>query len=134
MLAKINEEFLLCHKLSGLNEANCSCINAHKDGCYRALEASEYNERVAHAIEKYSLLNKNALIIDKGREVGERSAVLIKNGMFKGIGFYNLNHQINNIHILESIITPMKGDMNTNHIIESYLRKRKVLKIMELDQ
>ena len=49
------------------------------------------------------------------------------------MGYYDLNHQINNIHILESIITPMKGDANTTHIIESYLRKSKVLKIIDID-
>lgn len=64
--------------------------------------------------------------------MGEYSAILIKNGNFKGLGYYDLNHQINNIHILESIIVPMEGDENTTHIIETYLRKRRVLKILEL--
>jgi DNA polymerase-3 subunit epsilon len=91
-----------------------------------------YNTRVADAIGNYSLKDKNIVIVDKGRDIGEYSAMLIKNGHFQGLGFYDLNHQINNTHILESIITPMGGGVNTQHIIETYLRKRKVLKIVDL--
>ena len=73
------------------------------------------------------------IIIDKGREVDERSAILIENGAFKGYGFYDLNHQINNIDILKSIITPMDNNRYTQHIIQSYLRKNKRLKILKFE-
>lgn len=73
------------------------------------------------------------LLIDKGRETGERSAILLKNGIFRGLGFYNLNHQINNIHILETIITPMEGSALASRVIDTYLEEKKVLKIIELN-
>lgn len=82
----------------------------------------------------HELYGKNALIIDKGRKIGERSAVLIKAGVFKGLGFYELNHQINNIPILESLITPMESNEQTTRIITSYLSKRKSIKIIELKE
>ena len=133
---KITEEFELCPKLNGISEAKKNCSNYDSGDCHGACIKKEpmenYNKRVSIAVDKYSLDHKNIIIVDKGREVGEYSAVLIKNGDFKGFGFYDLNHQINNIHILESIIVPMKGDENTSHIIETYLRKRRVLKILEL--
>ena len=72
------------------------------------------------------------VIIDRGREVDERSAILIQNGIFKGFGFYNLNYQINNLDILESIITPMENNRDQQHIIQSYLRKNKRIKIIDL--
>jgi len=84
--------------------------------------------------EEIDLSGKDILVIDKGRAIGEHSAILIKNGVVKGLGFYDLNHQINNIHILESIITPMKGNGNTISIVESYLRRRSVLQIIDLNQ
>ena len=52
--------------------------------------------------------------------------------MFQGVGYIKLNHQINNIHILETLITKMRADDNTHHLISSYLRKQKGLKIIEL--
>ena len=82
----------------------------------------------------HELYGKNAVIIDKGREIGERSAVLIKAGKFKGLGFYDLNYQINNIPILESLITPMESNEHTTRIITSYLNKRKAIKIIELKE
>ncbi|MBT8184010.1 MAG: GIY-YIG nuclease family protein [Eudoraea sp.] len=82
----------------------------------------------------HELYAKNAVIIDRGRELGERSAVLIKAGQYKGLGFYNLNHQINNMPILESIITPMESNEHTTRIIISYLIKKKGLKIIELKE
>ncbi|WP_394748566.1 exonuclease domain-containing protein [Spongiimicrobium salis] len=135
-LYKINTEFNLCDKLNGLSEARKNCSKYDEGTCFGAClnkeDREQYNERVEAALKKYSLSGKSLVILDKGREIGEHSAFLIKNGVFQGFGYCQLNHQINNIHILESIITPMKGSANTNHIIETYLRKRKVFKIMEL--
>lgn len=136
LLHKITRDFNLCDKLNGLSEAKTNCSKYEegicKGACIQKESFEAYNERALEAIGKLSLANKNCILTDKGREVGEYSAILIKNGEFKGMGFYDLNHQINNIHILESIITPMKGDTNTSHIIESYLRKRRVRKIINL--
>lgn len=133
---KVTREFNLCDKLNGISEAKKNCSNYDEGECLGACitkEPSEdYNQRVTEAVQKYSLNNKNVVIVDKGREIGEYSAILIKNGDFKGIGYYNLNHQINNIHILESIIAPMHGNDNTTHIIETYMRKKHGLKILEI--
>lgn len=77
---------------------------------------------------------KDFLIVDKGRETGEKSVVWIGNGRLKGVGFFDLNHQINNIHILESIITPIHDDQNAKKIIETYLKTKKGYKIIDLNQ
>lgn len=136
-LYKITEEFSLCNKLNGISEAKKNCSKYTEGTCNGACIQKEdvdiYNKRVAEAILKYSLRNQNVLLVDKGREVGENSAVLVRKGSLVGIGYYDLNHQINNIHILESIITPMNGTDNANFILESYLRKRRVLKTIQLN-
>ena len=58
--------------------------------------------------------------------------ILIEEGKFKGYGFYNLNFQINNLEILERIITPMHDNRDARHLIQSYLRTRKVINTLEL--
>jgi len=137
LLYKVTKEFLLCPKMNGLSEAKTNCSNYEEQQCYGACVGKEnpetYNQRVQDCIAKYSLEGKSFIIVDKGRALGEHSAVLVKNGSFNGLGFYDLNHQINKIHILQSIITPMEGSANANYIIESYLRKRKNFKILELN-
>lgn len=135
---KITNEFNLCDKLNGLSEAKTNCSkytdNKCNGACINKEDTIAYNTRALAAIEKYSIINKDIILVEKGREVGEYSAILIQDGQFKGMGFYDLNHQINNIHILESLITPMKIGANATHIIETYLRKRKVLKTIDLKE
>jgi DNA polymerase III subunit epsilon len=136
-ITKAVEDYRLCQKLTGLYKTKTSCFNYDIKTCDGACvnkEAPEtYNKRVEALITKNSYANKNMVIIDKGRDIDERSAILIENGVFKGIGFFNLNYQINNIEVLESIITPMQNNRDTQHIIQSYLRKNKHVKQITFD-
>ena len=135
-LEKMVEQFNLCQKLAGIYKTKTSCFHYEVKKCEGACIQNEspedYNKRVQQLLDKYSYKNKNMVIIDRGREVDERSAILIENGIFKGFGFYNLNYQINNLEILQTIITPMENNRDQQHIIQSYLRKNKRLKIINL--
>ena len=135
-ITKAVEDYNLCQKLTGLYKTKTSCFNYEIKSCDGACiqkEPSElYNKKVNLLIEKNSYANKNMVIVDKGRVVDERSAILIENGVFRGIGFFNLNYQINNLDVLESIITPMQNNRDTQHIIQSYLRRNKRLKILHI--
>ncbi|NNC50047.1 MAG: GIY-YIG nuclease family protein [Flaviramulus sp.] len=134
-ITKAVEDYKLCQKLTGLYKTKTSCFNFEIKACEGACVQKEvpdlYNNRVEALISNNSYSNKNMVIVDRGREVDERSAILIENGVFKGLGFFNLNYQINNIEVLESIITPMNNNRDTQHIIQSYVRKNKRLKIIQ---
>ncbi|WP_339627450.1 exonuclease domain-containing protein [uncultured Maribacter sp.] len=137
-LYKITKELALCEKVNGISEARNNCSGYEngtcKGACINNENQKEYNERVVAAISKNSIhKDANIILLDKGREIGEQSAILIKNGSLVGFGFYDLNYQINNIHILETLITPMNGTRDANFLIESYLRKKRVHKIVELN-
>ncbi|PRX54523.1 exonuclease domain-containing protein [Flagellimonas meridianipacifica] len=107
-------------------------LEALKEISLNGEDIQNENQKWEVIFEKYSLFSKNIALFDKGREVGESSFILIKDGHLKGYGYAELNHQMNNIHILESLLTPMRSDENTTFIIESYLRKKHRLKILEL--
>lgn len=124
-LERVQSEFELC---PGSITTEAECNRTFHDEC----EGPHCNEKVTAAFEKYSIAGKSMALLDRGRETGEHSFVLIKNGRLQGFGFVELNHQINNIHILESVMTPMPGDENTTFIIESYLRKNNRLKTIDL--
>ena len=134
-LHRAAETYTLCLKLSGLEKTLNSCFKYELKECEGACVNEEnttlYNKRVTDFIEKYSYKNQNMIVIDRGREIEERSAILIENGVFAGYGFFDLNYQLNNIKILKSIITPMENNRHTQHIIQSYLRKNKRLKILK---
>ncbi|MEM9686661.1 MAG: exonuclease domain-containing protein [Bacteroidota bacterium] len=89
-----------------------------------------YDNTLKKTVKGYRYPHENMIVIDKGRFVEERSAILIENNRFKGFGFFNLNYQINTIGILHSIITPMEYNKEVNQIVQSYLRKNKKLKII----
>ena len=135
-LAKITEENELCMKLNGLQETSESCSSYTIGQCHGACilkeSAKEYNDRVKVSLEKESLYDKSLLLIDRGRETEERSIIWIENGAVKGYGFYNLNYQINKPEILKNILNLVSDSGNAKHIIESYLRKNKVLKTVNL--
>lgn len=130
------ETYKLCDKLCGLDQTETSCFKYRLKTCRGACVLEEtpldYNKRANAIIQINSYDNKDMILIDKGREIHEKSVILIEEGIFKGIGFFDLNHQINNKDILTSLITPMQNNRDTQHIIQSYMRRNKRIKIIEL--
>jgi DNA polymerase-3 subunit epsilon len=134
---KITEEYHLCQKLTGLHKSEAACflysLKQCNGACVNEESVEEYNNRVNQYIQKHSYESQDMLIIDRGRDIDERSVILIENGVYKGYGFYNLNFQINNPEIVRSLITPMTNNRDAQHILHAYLRKNKVLKIIPLN-
>ena len=135
-LYKITDEFHLCQKLNHLEKTEGSCFNHGLKTCNGACIdkelPEEYNKRVQDFIKKSTYEFDHMLLIDKGRSIDEHSVILIEKGKYKGYGFYNLNFQINNPKVLKTIINSMENNRDTQHIIQGYLRKYKVQKIINL--
>jgi len=134
-LFKITDQFNLCQKINGLYDTKNACfkykIKECDGACIGEVSPEEYNDRVQEFIESNLFENENMVIIDRGRSLQERSAVLIENGIYKGYCFYDLNYQITNIEVLKNIIIPMQINRDTRNIIQGYLRKHKVMKIIK---
>ena len=137
-MSRITEDMQLCQKLTGTYKTTSNCFNYTIKQCLGACikeeDANTYNTRVTKIIEHHSFAKENMVIVDRGRSVDERSAILVENGIYRGFGFYNLNYQINNFEILQSIITPMQHNRDTQHIIQSYMRRNSRLKILKLNE
>jgi DNA polymerase-3 subunit epsilon len=133
-LNQISSDFKLCQKLTGLYESKTHCyqhtINECDGACIGKITSKEYNERVTEFIFKNSFDNKTMIIVDRGRTINERSAVLVENGVYKGYTFYDLNYQITNVEILKNIIIPMQNNRDTRNIIQGHIRKNKGFKII----
>ncbi len=133
---RIIEEFGLCLNLTGISNSDSACFNYSIKKCFGACVSEEspevYNKRIQAIIDKYSFSNQNMIVVDRGRETSEKSALLIENGIFMGVGYFDLNHQISHPDIIRSIITPMENDRDAQYIIQSYMRRNKRLKIVKL--
>ena len=134
-LFRITAHYNLCQKLTGLYDTKTNCfqysIKECDGACIGKVSPEIYNARVQEFIEKNTFENQNMILIDKGRNISERSAVLIENGIYKGYAFYDLNYQINNIEILRNIIIPMQNNRDTKNIIQGHIRKSKTLKTLK---
>ncbi|WP_158729956.1 MULTISPECIES: exonuclease domain-containing protein [unclassified Flavobacterium] len=135
-LFRITSHYNLCQKLTGLYASKTNCfqytIKECDGACVGEVSPEEYNTRVQAFIDKNSFDNQNMILIDKGRTISERSAVLIENGIYKGYAFYDLNYQITNVEILRNIIIPMQNNRDVKNIIQGHIRKNKTLKIVHL--
>lgn len=135
MLFRISANYKLCQKYTGLYITKEACfqykIKECDGACIGEISPEEYNARVQEFVTKNSFENQNMIVIDKGRTISERSAVLIENGVYKGYAFYDLNYQINKIEILKNIIIPMQNNRDTRNIIQSQIRRSKNLKILK---
>ncbi len=133
-LFRITAHYNLCQKLTGLYQTKKECfqykIKECDGACIGSITPEEYNERVQEFITKNSFKNNNMILIDRGRKMGEHSAILIENGIYKGYTFYDLNYQITNIEILKNILIPMQNNRDTRNIIQSHIRKSKNLKVI----
>jgi DNA polymerase-3 subunit epsilon len=128
--------YQLCQNLSGVNTSKKSCfkydIKECLGACLQEESAEDYNKRASQLIHDNSYDSQNLAILDRGRDLDERSVILVKDGVFQGLGYINLNHQVNNMDVLDTLITPMENNRDTQHIIQSYLRKNKKVKIIRL--
>ena len=132
-IQKLVQAHGLCLNRCGIPISSLDCGNNDSPcngNCHLTEPTESYNPRVKELIDQNSLRDKTIVIVDKGRNVNERSAILVKNGELQGVGFTDLNHQLNNLNILQSVITPMKPNHDTEHIIQSYLRRTKNVKIL----
>lgn len=133
-LFRITEKYHLCQKLTGLYQTNADCfqfkIKECDGACIGKITAEEYNARVQKLIAENSFENKNLVLLDRGRNINERSVVLIENGIYKGYAFYDLNYQVTNIDVLKNIIIPMQNNRDAKTIIQGQIRKSKSLKVI----
>ncbi|MBC5842733.1 GIY-YIG nuclease family protein [Flavobacterium sp. F-380] len=134
-LFRITAEYNLCQKYTGLYQTNKECfqynIKECDGACVGTVSPLEYNQRVNEFITKNSFENQNMIIVDKGRTINERSAVLIENGIYKGYTFYDLNYQVHKIDILKTIIIHMQNNRDARNIIQNQLRRNKMHKIIK---
>ena len=134
-LYKITEKYNLCQKINLLDKVKLNCFPYQMKQCNGACvfeESTElYNSRVQDFLQNNEYQNQNLILIEKGRVVDEKSAILIENGVFRGFAFFNLNYQITNVEILKKIITALPEDRDAKNIILSYLRRNQRTKVIQ---
>lgn len=89
-----------------------------------------HNELFVSLINANKLKNNNIIIVLKGRNLNEKSAVVIENGIFKGFCFFDLNYQILNTQVLSKILIPLIYTKDVLNTVKHYLYTKKDYKII----
>ncbi|MDB2384033.1 exonuclease domain-containing protein [Flavobacteriaceae bacterium] len=91
------------------------------------------NTNINLLIKDLSYKFKNMLLIDKGRDIDEKSVIVVKNNNYIGYGFFTLNHQISNFEVLDALIVKNEYIENSKEVILKYLKKYKIEKLINFD-
>ncbi|RRA96432.1 exonuclease domain-containing protein [Paenimyroides viscosum] len=89
-----------------------------------------HNELFSSLIIGNQLKFNNLIIVLKGRNLNEKSAVVIENGIFKGFCFFDLNYQILNAQVLNKILIPLIYTKDVLNTVKHYLSTKKDYKII----
>ena len=136
-LNAIMRKFELCSRFCYIHAGKGACFQYHLKQCHGACIGAEdmdlYNDRVGEAMEVLRTVFENDfLIIDQGREEAEKSVVLIKEGKYKGFGYFNENDQWTRPDELYDLITPYEGNPETTRIIQRFLNQNPSTKLLKI--
>jgi len=134
-LEQMISKYELCQKLCGLYETKGQCFHRQVGLCKGACAGEEnpehYNERANRALDEFVFTGRNILIIDKGRNSEERSAVKITNGKYSGFGFFNINDIGFGLSAIHDCIKPEQDNRDIQIILKGYLKNHKVEKVID---
>lgn len=101
---------------------------------YSLNETSKKNNlQIDMLIKDLSYKFKNMLLVDKGRDIDEKSVIVVKDNHYIGYGFFTLNHQISNFDVLDTLIVKNEYIENSKEVILKYLKKNKIEKLINFD-
>ena len=119
--------FELCPKYCHLQENVSSCSHYKIKQCIGICSdidlVNSYNERVQEAIKSLKDIQSDLVIKTNGRNAEENAFVIIQENSYAGYGFIPKEFSIEHIEDLETFIIPQKNTLETQRIVESYMRK-----------
>ncbi|MFZ2285877.1 MAG: exonuclease domain-containing protein [Bacteroidales bacterium] len=134
-LEQIINDFSLCQKLCGMYETDGPCFHRQVSLCRGACcgeeEPKSYNDRALMALDEFIFRERNFFIIDRGRDVEEKSVVKIVNGKYEGFGFFNVNDVGFGLTAVHDCIKRAADNRDIQVIIKSYLKNHRVERIID---
>lgn len=136
----VNQLFLRSSKLTKKLERDTYSISTEETGNELIAQLKFYSSIQKHK-PKHNRFQKrniptvvfnsdNMLLIGQGRHANEKSVLLIEDNLLQGICFVDLAHQIDNIEIVKSIITPISDSLNTRYAVKKHLENGKLDRII----
>lgn len=126
-MERLVEEHKLCKKLCDLYKTQSSCfqyeIKECAGACVQEESVEDYNKRCQDVIDLLNLNGESFYIIDKGRERGEKSLILVENGSLRGYGYAPFHFNKTKIEKWSNFIDLYTEDRDARTILKLFLRK-----------
>ncbi|MVX35031.1 exonuclease domain-containing protein [Myroides sp. LoEW2-1] len=128
----ITHHFELPFFLEMINEKKSKKVTEANFSDTIEMNKTDYNCNLLELLVNYNIDQGNLLIINKGRKVEEKSAVVLEEGKLRGYCFYDLNYQVNSLDRLQSNLTTITFNRNNRNIILNYLNKKTGYKLVHI--
>lgn len=121
LLRKLIREYQLCPQLCFLapSAENCGLDKNCKDSCIAGELPSVYNQRVEKCLDEFSVNLPSFAIIDKGLQPDEKSCILIEQGRFVAMGYFDADLQ-NDIDEIRQVLTSYTDNSYIRSMILKY--------------
>lgn len=133
-LFQLTENYELCQKLNGLYHSSGACfqygIKICNGACIGKESTEDYNSRVDQIKTYFSFDHDNMILVDSGRSTDEKAIVIVEDGAYRGFGYIDENALNLSPDDIKSGIKNYTNNRDTQSIIRSYLRRKKVEKII----
>jgi DNA polymerase-3 subunit epsilon len=134
-LEKVISKFQLCQKLCDLNSSNSSCfqysVNECNGACIQEESVEIYNQRAEEMMDELLMNNQNFYIVENGRQKGEKSIVLVENGLLVGYGYVPFHVQFSSVEKWKKHIEFILEDRDYTTLIGSFLKSNPLLNIIK---
>lgn len=134
-LFRLVEKHHLCQNLSGLFSTSGACfqyaIKQCRGACLGLEPPQSYNQRAKTSIEDAGFPAANMLVVDRGREPGEKFLVLIEGGKITSMGYIDPQQiqAMTPAHISE-LLKPASDNRDARLIINGFVRNKRVEKVI----
>lgn len=135
-LENLCKDFDLCPKYTGLQSATSACnhykLEACSGVCKEEISVTEYNTRVAKAVDFIGTYDESCLLMEKGRTKGEKSFIYLDKGKYAGYGYIGPSDDFNHPDEFRNFLVPAKTSSYADRIVSRYLNTKKNLSPVRL--
>ena len=130
-LSDLSMKYQLCQKLSGLSETAGPCffypLGECKGACVGEESVISYNKRAQKLIAQYLYVDEDFYLIERGRNMNEKTVILIESCMYKGYAYVPTD-QIENLDFIKKELIEGENNIDVHKLIIAYIKKHSVLK------
>ncbi len=130
----ICNNYELCQKLCDIYPTESSCfhyeIQKCKGACIEEETPDEYNERAQTLIDKLTFSGESFYVLDRGRNKGEKSLVLVERGSICGFGYAPFHFQNQPIFKWSRYIEYTQEDRDARTILNQFLKKNSEIQVI----